>query len=76
MQCNIDNRGAQARQIYGIMALLVAAMLAILNLWGHIWWLWILVAAMAAAGVFCLFEARKKWCAMRSLTGRSSADRG
>ena len=67
MQCNIDNAGARFRRVYGIMALLVAAMLAGLAWWSATWWLWIIVGAAAAAGIFCLYEAQKKWCALRAM---------
>lgn len=67
MKCNIDSTGAKIRRVYGIMALLVAGMLAALALWAGTWWLWIVVGCAAAAGIFCLFEAQKKWCALRAI---------
>jgi hypothetical protein len=67
MKCNIDAQGVRIRRVYGIMALLTAAMLTGLALWAQVWWLWFIVVAAAAAGLFALFEARQKWCALRAL---------
>jgi hypothetical protein len=67
MECNIDNSGARIRRVYGIMALLVAGMLAGLAVWSGTWWLWFVVGGAAAAGMFMLFEAQKKWCALRAM---------
>jgi hypothetical protein len=67
MKCNIDAQGARLRLVYGIMALLTAAMLTGLAVWAQVWWLWLVVAAAAGAGVFALFEARKRWCVLRAM---------
>jgi predicted lysophospholipase L1 biosynthesis ABC-type transport system permease subunit len=67
LKCNIDERGARARRVWGVMNLLVAALLGLLALWSGTWWLWIIVAACAAAGLFAMYEAQKKWCVMRAM---------
>ena len=67
MQCNIDQRGATFRRIWGAMNLIVAAVVAALALWSGIWWLWIIVALCTAAGSFALYEAHKKWCVLRAM---------
>ena len=72
MQCNIDEKGARARRTWGILNLGVSIILAGLALWSAIWWLWIIVALLAAAGAFAIFEARKKWCALRAMGIKTS----
>jgi hypothetical protein len=67
MECNIDNHGAKIRRVYGIMSLLMGGMLGALAVWSGTWWLWIVVGLAAAGGIFCLFEAQKKWCALRAM---------
>jgi hypothetical protein len=67
MQCNIDEQGARFRRVWGIMNLLAALVLAGLAIWSGTWWLWIIVAACGAAGIFALYEARKKWCVLRAV---------
>ena len=67
MKCNIDAQGARIRLVYGIMLLLTAAMLTGLAIWAGIWWLWLVVVAAAAGGIFALFEAKNRWCALRAL---------
>jgi hypothetical protein len=67
MQCNIDERGARYRRLWGVTNLLAAAVLAALAAWSAIWWIWIIVAVCAAFGTLGLYEARKKWCIMRAL---------
>ena len=49
------------------MVLLAACVLTGLALWSGTWWLWIIVAACAAAGGFAIFEGRNKWCLLRAL---------
>jgi hypothetical protein len=67
MQCNIDNRGAHYRLVWGIMNLLAVAVTAILALWWNIWWLWIIAGVCLAGGLLAIFEYRKKWCVMRAM---------
>ncbi len=67
MQCNIDERGARFRLVWGIMNLMVGLLLGGLAAWSAIWWLWLIAAAAAAAGFFAIFEARKKWCVLRAM---------
>jgi hypothetical protein len=72
MQCNIDESGARVRRVYGIMTLFVSIILIGLALWSHIWWLWLIAAATTGTGLFCLFEAQKKWCALRAMGIKTS----
>ncbi len=67
MQCNIDENGVRFRRIWGIMNLFTALALAGLALWSGIWWLWLIAAASALGGGFAIYEARKKWCAIRAM---------
>ena len=67
MECNIDERGVRFRRTWGMMNLIVAAMMGALAFWSGIWWLWIISAACATGGGFALYEARKKWCVMRAM---------
>ncbi len=67
MQCNIDDEGARMRRTSGIMLVLTGAMLTGLALWSGIWWLWVIAPTLLAAGGFCIFEAQKKWCALRAM---------
>ena len=67
LKCNIDEHGAKARRVWGLMNLLIAALLAGLAFWSGTWWLWIIVGMCAVAGAFALYEAKKKWCVMRAM---------
>ena len=67
MQCNIDDQGARIRLVWGIMNLIVAAVLAGLAWWAGFWWIWLLAACCAIAGAFAIYEARKKWCVLRAM---------
>jgi hypothetical protein len=67
MLCNIDARGARIRLVWGILNLIAAALAAAAAIGWHLWWPWIVAGLCAAAGIFALFEARKKWCVMRAL---------
>ena len=65
--CNIDSRGKLARLIYGIILLIIGALLG----W-HAWnvhsigW-WIGAACCAAGGAFAVYEARAGWCIVRAM---------
>jgi hypothetical protein len=72
MQCNIDERGARFRRVWGIMNVMVAVVLAGLAWWSGIWWLWIVAGACALGGGFAIFEAQKKWCALRAMGVKTS----
>ena len=67
MECNIDDRGASFRRVWGIMNVAAGLMAAALAWWSGIWWLWPIAALAVAAGLFALYEARKKWCALRAM---------
>lgn len=67
MECNIDESGVRFRRTWGILALVVAAVVAGLAWWSGIWWLWVVVGVAAASGGFALYESRKKWCALRAM---------
>ncbi|MBI5395399.1 MAG: DUF2892 domain-containing protein [Verrucomicrobia bacterium] len=60
LSCNIDRRGRVARGISGMVCVAAGA--------GCGWqgW-WVAAVALAAAGAFQFFEARKGWCAVRAL---------
>jgi len=49
------------------MVLLVAVVVCLLALWSGIWWLWLIAGLAAAAGIFAIYESRKKWCALRAM---------
>ena len=65
LQCNIDSHGAHLRRIWGWSNLIAALALTVAGFW--LAWLWIIAAFAAAMGLFGLFEARHKWCAVRAL---------
>jgi hypothetical protein len=68
LTCNIDSRGKLARLIYGavmIVAAVLAAALWAVPVGG--WVPWVVVAALAAFGAFCVFEARAGWCVVRAM---------
>jgi len=67
LTCNINDQGAKIRRVWGIMSLLAAALLAAMAYWSGTWWLWIIVTVALASGILGLFEARKKWCAVRAM---------
>jgi NAD/NADP transhydrogenase beta subunit len=67
MQCNIDERGARVRRLWGIANLGIALLAALLASWSGLWWVWIIAAVALVAGVLGLFEAHKKWCVMRAM---------
>ena len=67
MECNIDNRGVAFRRRMGYLLVAIGMLLAAAAYWFVIWWLWVLAALVVAGGVFCLFEARHKWCAIRAM---------
>jgi hypothetical protein len=67
LTCNIDDKGARVRRVWGVMCLMIAALLAAMAYWSGTWWLWMIVAVVFGLGVLGLFEARKKWCVMRAM---------
>lgn len=67
MQCNIDDRGAKVRRVWGWINIVGGAVCAGLALWLGVWWLWIVAVAAIGGGAFALYEAKKKWCVMRAM---------
>jgi len=67
MQCNIDDKGARFRMVWGTMNLGAGIAVAAMAFWSGIWFLWLIAALAAAAGAFAIFESRKKWCALRAM---------
>ena len=66
--CNIDARGKLVRLVYGLVLLVIAAVL--LFVWalpsGSIWG-WLVTAACFLSGVFAIYEARAGWCVVRAM---------
>ncbi len=60
-QCNIDRRGRLIRGVIGL--LLLGAGVYLVGWTDHSFW----GAGSIAAGLFCLFEAVRGWCAIRAL---------
>ncbi len=58
MKQNIDSKGRATRGGIGVLCLLAAGCLAPVN--------GIFAVIFAVAGLFCLYEARKGWCALRA----------
>jgi len=72
MQCNIDKRGRLVRLWIGIFSILCGIGLiaaTVIAAWAT--WFYLLAALMIAAGGFALFEASKKWCAVRAMGFRT-----
>jgi hypothetical protein len=67
LACNIDARGKKVRLIIGILLLLAAILVGIAALVRSFFIFWIIAAVLAAAGGFCVFEARAGWCAVRAM---------
>ena len=68
MQCNIDNRGRQARMITGAITAAVGVGLVMAARLGALppWALWAGVGCLAG-GAFSIFEGVKGWCVVRAL---------
>ena len=68
LQCNIDARGQRMRARMGTVFVIGAGLMAALWAWprGSIV-AWAVTGAALAVGLFMLFEARNKWCAMRAM---------
>jgi hypothetical protein len=65
--CNIDDKGAKVRRVWGVMCLMVSVLLGLMAFWSGTWWLWIVVGLAFFGGIFALYEAKKKWCAVRAM---------
>ena len=68
LQCNINTRGKLLRLIYGVA--LVVAGVVLLFIWltmvGRI-----VEAILILVGSFAIFEARKGWCVIRAMGGKT-----
>jgi hypothetical protein len=71
LTCNIDDRGAKARRIWGACSMAVGLVLGGAALAVGTWWLWIAAGAGVGAGAFAFYEAKKKWCVMRAMGVRT-----
>ena len=67
LTCNIDQRGAKVRRVWGVLCIVIGWVLAAAALVVGPGWLWIPAGLAWGAGVFALYEARKKWCVVRAL---------
>lgn len=66
--CNIDGRGRVARLIWGLLLVVVGAVLAGVWAWpAGSWMAWTVCALVVAAGLFAVYEARAGWCVMRAM---------
>ena len=65
MTCNIDARGRLLRAMIGLV--LIIAALGLVFVLPPTGWRRALVVVLSLAGVFCVFEARLGWCAVRAL---------
>lgn len=68
LKCNIDSRGKVARLVYGVLMIVLGAVLAIFWAWpaGAVW-KWIVSIVVALGGAFAVFEARAGWCIVRAM---------
>jgi hypothetical protein len=69
MQCNIDAKGKAARLMMGLLMTLAGVIVVLLARFDVLHArLWTYVAiALIAIGLFCIFEARAGWCALRAM---------
>ncbi len=65
MTCNIDARGRLLRAFIGLV-FIVAALVLVFVL-PPAGWRRAVVVVLTLGGVFCLFEARAGWCAVRAM---------
>lgn len=72
LQCNIDAKGKLARLIYGVLLMLIGAILL------FAWALpaggmaaWIVTLLLLAGGAFAIFEAKAGWCVVRAMGYRT-----
>lgn len=65
MTCNIDSRGRLVRALVGLV--LIGAALILVFALPPAGWRRALVVALTLGGIFCLFEARAGWCAVRAM---------
>ena len=68
LTCNIDAKGKSARLIWGVLLIAAAAAAAVFWAAGSGSWVpWVVVALVAVAGAFAVFEARAGWCVVRAM---------
>ncbi len=72
LQCNIDARGKLARLIYGLVLVVLGAVLLIVwALPAGGFWPWAVTVMCLLGGAFAIFEARAGWCVMRAMGFRT-----
>jgi uncharacterized membrane protein HdeD (DUF308 family) len=69
MKCNIDARGKKARLLWGIAAMVIGLVLAVLAAVGVLTGVlpWVVGGVLLAMGAFSIYEARAGWCAVRAM---------
>lgn len=68
LTCNIDARGKLARLIWGVLLVILGAILVIF--WAipaGTFWPWTVSVASILGGGFAIFEARAGWCIIRAM---------
>jgi predicted alpha/beta hydrolase len=68
MPCNIDAKGKAARLIFGIVMVLLGALLIVLTISGTLagWWPWVVAAGLLGMGGLSIYEGWCGWCIMRA----------
>jgi hypothetical protein len=68
MKCNIDEKGRVIRIAYGVILVLIGAILMIAALLrGGGWTTWMISIAALLLGAFAIFEGRAGWCVVRAM---------
>ena len=68
LTCNIDARGKVARLIYGLVLIVLGAVLLfVLAMPYRSFWPWAVVAFCLLSGGFAVFEAWAGWCVVRAM---------
>ena len=67
MQCNIDQRGRQARLVTGTAVDALGIFLLVAGLYAGKKWMMVAGAVLCFSGLFMIFEGVKGWCAVRAM---------
>lgn len=68
LTCNIDAKGRRWRFIGGIALIVIGLFFAMLwTIWNQTVVPLILSAVCLLAGLFCIFQAKAGWCALRAM---------